>query len=115
MEEKLLLAALLGASIQEIFHWYEIRTKLGLKKYKLLLRSISYWVITILMVIASTLGVYFFLESNLDQYIARDFMVYGFAFPIILKQATKVIASNNSETKLGSNDNINIFKIYFDL
>ncbi len=115
MEIKFLLAALLGASIQEIFYWYEIRTKLELKKYKSILKSKPYWFITVLMILFSTLGVYFFLESNLDRYIARDFMVYAFAFPVLLKKAAKVVSTNDTITKLGNNEKENIFKTYFDI
>lgn len=116
LEIKLLLAAVLGASIQEVFYWYEIRTKLELKKNKAIMKSTAYWIVTIMMVFFSAIGVYFFLESNIDRYIARDFMVYGFSFPLILKKATKVIAINNIETKLGSDYSIkNTFKSYFDI
>lgn len=104
MELKFLLAAFLGVILQEVLHWYDLRLKLHLKKYQQTLKSPSYWVITIIMIACSTGGVYFFLEANIDRYVARDFMVYGFAFPIIIKKAAAAVSQGPGEPTLGDEE-----------
>lgn len=116
MEIKYVLAALLGSSFQEILHWYELRGKIGLKKHRNILNSKVYWTITVIMVLASTAGVYIFLEANIDRYVARDFLVYGFAFPVLLKKAVKAVSLVETETKLGKNKSyFEIINSYFHL
>jgi hypothetical protein len=49
MDYKIILLACFGAFLQELIHWYGIRRKLELKLYKKDIRSLPYWIVTILM------------------------------------------------------------------
>lgn len=96
-----LMPALLGASLQEILHWYELREKLTLKKYKSLLNSRAYWIVTLLMTLSSALGTFYLLAGSSVGYLPRDYLIYSFVFPIILKKVAKLVAREDPEVNLG--------------
>ena len=84
-----LLAAILGAALQELVHWYDIRNTLTQKRYVTLLRSPAYWLITALMVLGSSLGTWIWLDGENQS--LRTFLITGAAFPLILKKAVSAI------------------------
>jgi hypothetical protein len=98
-----LIAACLGASIQEISHWYELRDQLTLPKYKKLLRSPAYWIITIVMILGSTGGALLWLTGS-EKSDLKTYMALGAAFPLFVKRAIEVVG-RQSATSLGTEIN----------
>ena len=90
--------AAFGAFMQELLHWYELRERLALKRYQTLIKSAGYWLITIITIGASGVGIWLlFGEDNLSvkmQFIA------GAAFPLIFKKLVKSFGGKNN-TQLG--------------
>ena len=101
------LAALLGALLQEVAHWHELKTNLDQENYKHLLRSLPYWVITVLMILLSGIGtVVWFWEDPQDL---RTYLLVGAAFPVILKKAVASFAGDAAQ--LGKSPTRQYFQI----
>lgn len=82
-----IFAPFLGALVLEAIHWYELREKLDLKKYRSLIRSPIYWTVTLAMVLlggAATL--YIFGGLGLPQ-----LTVAGAALPAVFKKLIKAV------------------------
>lgn len=98
-----------GAILSEIIHWYNLRNKLELKKFKNLLKSKSYWVITVISIISSGIGTYIWYHGSFQE--LRNYMILGLCFPLLVK---KIVNSfYNEPTHLGKEDDVNIMKDYF--
>jgi hypothetical protein len=88
--------ATFGAGLQELVHWYELRNKLDHEEYARLLRSRAYWVVVLLMIVGSGIGTAVWCDGG--AYSGRDYMVFGAAFPLLMKKA---VAALDTGTKLG--------------
>lgn len=107
MEQSILLIAGFGAFVQEFFHWYDLRKKLHLKEYQKLLKSKSYWIIVILTIIISALGVYILYKEKIAD--SPDLqMILGAAFPLLFKKLVSGVST--TEQQLGDTKT---FKNYF--
>lgn len=100
------LFAALGASIQEVVYWYNARGKLAAEKYRTLIKSPAYWLLTLAMVAVSALGTWVWFKN--EQQTPRMYMVVGAGFPLLLKQAVSALLSK--ESKFGLADN---WRLYF--
>ena len=78
-----IVAAAFGAFAFEIVQWYDLRTKLPVKRYQNLIRSKGYWIITGLMIIVGSAGAVILF---LDRLAASEMMVAGAAFPTLFKK-----------------------------
>jgi hypothetical protein len=85
-------AAFFGATLLELVHWYELRDKLSSGRYKRLIRSPAYWVLTVLMAFGSAVGVVIWTWDSGVNYRLFDFAVFGAAFPVFFKTAVRVAA-----------------------
>lgn len=113
MKYEIILICSFGAFTQEFIHWYELRGKLHLNKYKTMIKSPLYWIITICMILISGIGCYLLFETKIYNYKDLQFIL-GAAFPLIFKKMVSSI-SNNYETKLGDEKNYNqVLKDYFN-
>lgn len=81
----LLLAPFLGAALQEILHWYNLRMKLRQQKYIRLLRSPYYWSVVLCFVVA-TGGIcqLWFWDVTSDP---KTLFLFGASVPALMKQA----------------------------
>jgi len=86
---ELYAAAFFGAAIQELAYWFEIRDRLEDGRSRL---TIGYWVITVLMILASTIGTLFWFDNHRSSD-PRDFIVTAAAFPLIMKRAVSAVAA----------------------
>lgn len=77
------LSPFLGAVLFEAVHWFRIREKLDLPKYRKLLRSPAYWVITAVAVLLGGLGALVYFGDRLSP---GELLVAGAAFPTLLKK-----------------------------
>ena len=92
------LVAALGASLQELIYWYDLRRKMGDEGGKLA-KLPSYWLITALMIVGSAFGTaVWYVDSGTQS--PRTYLLVGAAFPLLLKKA--VSAFGTSPVKLGS-------------
>lgn len=105
----LVISSLAGALTQEVVHWYDLRTKFDDTEVKSLLKSPGYWIITILMIFLSGIGVWFlFGEKNPS----RDILfLMGAGFPLIFKKLV-VTFSKKDQTNLGSTTISKYFERY---
>lgn len=100
--------AVLGAALQELVYWYSLRKQLDKRKYKALLRSRKYWAVTILMIGFSGLGTWAWFEGA-GTHTAKEFLVTGAAFPLILKKAVAA-ATADKPADLGE---LSLLREYF--
>jgi hypothetical protein len=96
-EPKLLFAAACGALTQELVYWYDIRNTLTAPEYRILIKSITYWIVTTAMVAMSTAGTWLWFDNtNVD---ARHYLILGASFPLLFKAS--VASSTKRRAKLG--------------
>jgi hypothetical protein len=93
-----ILVAAFGAFLQELLFWYEAKTRLHYKKYKSLLQSPGYWIVTVLMIVGSGIGSWLWFLPVLQN--ARTYLLLGAAFPIIFKKVAAAFVPKAS--RLGS-------------
>jgi hypothetical protein len=79
-----------GALLQELIHWYALRSKLDVSRYDRMMQSKGYWTITALMVVASGVGTWIWCHGG-AQYAPRDYLLYGAAFPLVVKKAVSAL------------------------
>ena len=90
-----------GAFLQELLHWYGLRFKLSSEEYDNLLKSVRYWIIISLMVISAGILTYIWFADSSNHRSLREFILFGFSFPLILKKAGEAVALQHTEEKLG--------------
>jgi hypothetical protein len=86
-----------GAAFQELLHWYELREHLDDEKYRKLLRSTSYWAVTLLMTTSSGAGTAMFYGDSITMPSALALL--GAGFPLLFKRL--VSATVDQRAKLG--------------
>ncbi|MHA7212241.1 hypothetical protein ACX83E_00095 [Burkholderia pseudomallei] len=91
------LPAALGAAMQETVYWWQLRFKLNQKKYRDQMRSPIYWALVLVMIFGSATGTVFWFGDHAG--VARDYLVFGAAFPLIFKHAAD--AASDARRKLG--------------
>jgi hypothetical protein len=77
-----------GALLQEILFWHEAKAKLSVRKYRALLKSVGYWVVTALMIAGAGIGSWLWFEPATQN--PKAYLFVGAAFPILFK---KVVAA----------------------
>jgi hypothetical protein len=102
-------APFLGAVTLEVVHWYGLRGKLALARYKRLLKSTEYWVITAAMTVVGGLGSLILADGKLD---AGRLLVLGAAFPTLFKELVSS-AQAGAGPKLGDDETPSIVRDYF--
>ncbi|MFL4469036.1 hypothetical protein ACERZ8_03800 [Tateyamaria armeniaca] len=95
-----LLAAIFGASFQELLYWNSLKKKLSNKSVKAMYKSAGYWIITFLVIGASAIGVMIWSNSS-TGYELRDYALMGAAFPALFKLGVNSL-SGGGEPKLGA-------------
>jgi ABC-type molybdate transport system permease subunit len=85
--------AALGAVAQELVYWYDLRTKLAAAKYRALMNSAGYWVITVTMIIVAALCTAVWFAG--EQQTLRTYLIMGAAFPLVLKKAVSAFLAKN--------------------
>jgi hypothetical protein len=106
-ETRLVLAAFIGAVLQELVYWYDIRAKLSTTHYRQLIKSHAYWIITGLMIASSTAGTWIWYSGQASS--PRDYLVTGAAFPLLFKKAISAIGTNRGRLKLGERRNLALY------
>jgi hypothetical protein len=89
---QIILIAALGSSLQELLHWYELREHLDEARYRKLIRSVSYWVVTGLMVVGSGVAVWLWF-SDTPEVPARQYIVLGAALPLLFKKSVEALTA----------------------
>jgi len=94
-----LVASGVGATLQELIYWYDSRSKLETDEYQRMMHSLSYWVITFLMIVLSAIGCCIWYSGQAAS--GRDYLITGAGFPLLLKKAVSALTSNQN-LKLGT-------------
>lgn len=104
-----LLISGLGALVQELAHWYELRTKFTTKRVQSLFRSKQYWLISGAMVIASPFCCWILFGHN-DLSNSLQFLS-GAGFPLFFKKLVSACAKKDQIT-LGASSFADYFFLY---
>jgi hypothetical protein len=96
----ILFAAALGASMQEIAHWYLLKRRLNAARYRAILASPGYWTATIVMVAASAAGTWLWYYPELPT--TRTALLTGAAFPVLVKKGLALVAGHQAEAAAAS-------------
>lgn len=106
-----ILIASFGAFCQEVIHWFELRTKLTTKKVRALVGSKWYWIITVLTICISGLGVFLLFYDQIPDKRNIQFLM-GASFPLIFK---KLVQTQRFTQQLGDGTSFSdIFKMYIE-
>lgn len=89
------IAAALGAFVQELAHWHILRRKLDQKELRATLQSRAYYAVTILMIVASTIGSWLWFLPDIET--PRTYLLTGAAFPVLVKRGIAAFLKDESE------------------
>jgi hypothetical protein len=89
---EIILVGALGSALQELLHWYSLREHLRKDRYKKLITSVPYWVVTGLMILGSGVAVWLWFSDD-GNVPARQYLVLGAALPLIFKKAVDAITA----------------------
>lgn len=96
---EIILVGALGSALQELLHWYGLREHLSTPRYKQLVKSVGYWVITGLMILGSGVAVWAWFGGEGNQP-ARQYLIVGAALPLIFKKAVEAVTGEKpAETR----------------
>lgn len=87
---EIILVGALGSALQEVLHWYGLREHLSTPRYKQLVKSVGYWVVTGLMIVGSGLAVWAWFSGD-GALPARQYLIVGAALPLLLKKAVEAV------------------------
>ncbi|MCP3136011.1 hypothetical protein [Pyxidicoccus xibeiensis] len=87
---EIILIGALGSALQELLHWYSLREHLATERYKRLIKSVPYWIVTGLMIIGAGVAVYLWFAGEGDIP-ARQYLITGAALPLIFKKAVEAV------------------------
>ena len=93
-------APFIGSLVLETIYWYHLRERLQAAKYRRMLKSVAYWVTTVLMVVVGGISTLILADGKLP---APSLLVLGAAFPSLFKQLVSAALSRDP-TKLGDSD-----------
>ncbi|MFP2933898.1 hypothetical protein ACLESO_53970 [Pyxidicoccus sp. 3LG] len=88
---EIILIGALGSALQELLHWYSLREHLSTARYKKLIKSVPYWVVTGLMILGAGVAVYLWFAGEGDAIPARQYLITGAALPLIFKKAVEAV------------------------
>ncbi len=94
---EIILVGALGSALQELLHWYGLREHLSTPRYKQLIKSVGYWVITGLMILGSGVAVWAWFAGDADLP-ARQYLIVGAALPLLLKKAVEAVTGTKPTT-----------------
>jgi hypothetical protein len=105
---QIILVGALGSALQELLHWYGLREHLKKDRYKQLITSVPYWVVTGLMIIGSGVAVWLWFSE--DEVSARQYLVLGAALPLIFKKAVDaVVAPSKPDATVASRGSLRTY------
>ena|SRR5215831_11759121 len=108
--------AALGAALQELVHWYTLRGRLSDPEYASEIRSASYWIITVLMILGAGAGTTAWYYDQSQHTTTREYLLMGAAFPTLFKklvQALLVQQSHQRGKQLGTRPRPSRVATYF--
>ncbi len=93
LQQVLLSAA--GAALQELLYWYQLQGRLSSADVKRL-KSRFYWVLVVLVVLASGLGGWAWFSKGNGSPSAWDCLLVGAAFPALFKTGVGAVAARKA-------------------
>lgn len=103
LETQVLIPALVGAALQEIVHWYDLRKHLDDEKDQRVLKSGWYWFWTGAMILITPVAVHFWFEGQ-SGVTSHSVLLTGAAVPLIFKKAVRAFGTGTAEEKLGEEE-----------
>ena len=104
--------AFFGSVMQELIYWYQLRNQLHQTQYQDMLKSVQYWVLTALMILLGPVGVVVWFYGHSDALTARDYALFGAAFPLIFKASVGALVDNQNKINLGISDHKSFLRRY---
>ncbi|HYC05430.1 MAG TPA: hypothetical protein VED40_19215 [Azospirillaceae bacterium] len=92
------LSSAFGFLLQELLWWYRLRQRLATQEYDQLVRSKSYWVITLLIAFGCRVFAIIWFHDRFMSVSLRDFFLFGASVPVLVKQS---IAAGSEKIHLG--------------
>jgi hypothetical protein len=90
-----LMMAAAGSLVQECFHWYDLRGKLGPERYQALIQSRLYKAIVVGMVVMSPLTSWLLFSQKLGGDQMQDVQsIMGAACPLIARKIVSALTKN---------------------
>lgn len=102
-------ALLLGVIIQELLWWYNIRRKLSIKKYKNLIRSWGYWIMSFSLAAFTVIGIMAWKWNSIGSYSTLDLMLFSAAIPVFIKEAVGIIGKKDRNLGVYSNSSLSSY------
>lgn len=102
----IILIGALGSALQELLHWYGLREHLSTPRYKQLIKSVGYWVVTGLMIVGSGVAVWAWFAGETDLP-ARQYLIVGAALPLLLKKAVEAVTGTKPGTAVARSSSSN--------
>lgn len=87
---ELIVFSSLGAVVQEVAHWYELRKKFTDSRVRTLFRSWEYWLVTIAMIILTPVCCWVLLDGL--EFDRRLQFFLGAALPLLLKKTVSAVS-----------------------
>ena len=106
---ELIAFSFLGAVVQEVAHWHELRKKFTDTRVRTLFRSREYWLVTIAMIILTPVCCWVLLDG-LDSNRQVKFFS-GAALPLLLKKTVAAV-SNFDTIRLGDSPVSDYFQLH---
>ena len=100
-----------GAFSMEIMKMYQLRSKLTLKKYQKMFKSISFWIVTIGMIIASGFFAWVINATSLSPTILQ-IVISGIGANSIIRNISANAILKKDGIELGRDDDFNIKDIF---
>lgn len=102
----LIVTAIFGSFCQEVLHWYDLRNSLEDDKYRRLIRSYAYWVVTSLTILISGFGIWIMYGDQIK--VKSAYFILGASFPLLFKKAVSSVG-DRGDINLGTS----VIKDYF--
>lgn len=96
------MPALVGAALQELLHWYNLRQHLSEAKNERILQSAPYWACTTLVLLLTPVAVHYWYDNE-PSVTSRTLLLSGAAMPVLLKKGIRALLGSIPEDKLGPN------------
>ena len=101
------LLGMAGAFSMEIMQMYQVRSKFTLKKYQKMFQSLSFWIVTIGMIIASGFFAWVINASSINPTILQ-IVISGIGANSIIRNISANVVLKKDGIELGGEEDFNI-------
>jgi len=91
-----------GAALQEVFHWLQLRAKLSAEEFSSLRKSRWTWILTgfIVLMVVPLLSMIWF-DDAVAKVASKQYFLFGAGVPLILKSGMSASLASDNLVRLG--------------